>query len=429
MRQEWIQKIFGTKAVFSTELLAGVTTFLTMAYIIFVNAEILANTGMDKTALIVITCLVSGLATIVTGIVSNTPIAMAPGMGLNAFFAFTLVIQQKIPWPVALGIVFISGLIFLILTLVGLRQRLVEAIPRDLLHAIAVGIGIFIAFIGLQNAGIIIRSEATMVAAGTLNEITLISLAGLAVMVILELSHFRGSLLMGIIFATFLSVLFGHTRPPDHLFSLNFSIGAVFGRLDILGALRVGFLAPIFTLMFMDLFDSIGSLLGLAQEAEMTDKNGKVRKLDMLLNLDAGATMFGAVMGTSTTTTYIESASGIASGGRTGLTSIFTGLLFLLSIPLIPVLTIVPGHATAPALIMVGFLMMKNFTKIDFRNVDTGFPSFLIIVLIALSYSISNGLAFGFLSFSLLRIFRGKFREIKPALWVINILCLLYFIV
>lgn len=426
-----IQKLFGSKAELSTEIVAGITTFLTMAYIIFVNAQILSAAGMDKTALIVVTCLVSGVVTIMTGILSNTPIAMAPGMGLNAFFAYSLVLgrENPVPWTIALGIVFISGLIFMILTWVGLRQKIVEAIPHELLSAIAVGIGVFIAFIGLQNAGLIVQNDATMVSGGSLTDTALIALAGLLVMVLLEIGHVKGSLLIGIVFATILSMLFGQTPLPDELISFNFDISAIFLKIDIIGALKLSFLAPIFTMMFMDLFDSVGSLLGLAQEAEMVDRNGKIPKLDRLLALDAGATMFGAACGTSTTTTYIESASGIASGGRSGLTSITTGLFFLLAIPLIPILTIVPAHATAPALIMVGFFMMKNIAKIDFRNLEIGFPSFLIIIMIALSYSISTGLAFGFLSHSLVKIFRGKVSQIKPALWIINILCVLFFIV
>jgi len=410
------------------ELIAGTTTFLTMAYIIFVNAQILSVTGMDKNALIAVTSLVSGVATILTGLLARSPIAMAPGMGLNAFFAYTLVLGDGVPWPVALGIVFLSGLVFLLLTWVGLRKKLVEAIPPSLLYAIAVGIGIFIAFIGLQNLGLVVKNDATMVAAGALTPTVLIGLAGLLVMAVCELFRIRGALLIGIFTATAISIAAGFTPWPDRLVSLHVDFSPLAGKLDILGALKLSFLAPIFTLMFMDLFDSIGTLLACAQEAQMIRKDGKIPMLDRLLFLDAGATMFGALCGTSTTTSYIESASGIAAGGRSGLTSVVTGVWFLLALVFIPLLTVVPTHATAPALIMVGFAMIKNLAKIDFSEIETAFPSFVIIVLIALTYSISTGLAFGFLIYSLLKVVRGKIAEIKPALWIINLLCLLFLI-
>lgn len=417
------------KSRVSVELIAGFTTFLTMAYIIFVNAGILSNTGMDKAALVAVTCLVSGIVTILTGIFTNSPIAMAPGMGLNAFFTYTLVLGQQIPWQVALGIVFISGFVFLILTWAGLRRKIAEAIPHELLSAIAVGIGVFIAFIGLQNLGLVVDNPATLVSHGPLKRTVLIGLAGLLVMIVLEIKRIKGSLLIGIVLATIVSIITGDTPLPDEIAAFELNIGSIFGKIDILGALKLSFIAPIFTLMFMDLFDSIGSILGLAQEAGMIDKKGSIPMLDRLLTIDAGATMFGAFCGTSTTTTFIESASGIASGGRTGLTSITTGALFLLAIIFVPVLTIVPSWATAPALIMVGFFMMKNILKIDFKNLETGFPSFIIIIMIALSFSISTGLAFGFLSFTLIKMFQGKWHEIKPALWVIDLLCLIFFLV
>lgn len=433
MNQErFFKRLFGkNRPTFSaaTEIIAGITTFLTMAYIIFVNPDILSAAGMDKTALIVITCLVSGIVTIVTGIFTNTPIAMAPGMGLNAFFAYTLVANEGIDWRVALGIVFIAGFVFLILTGVGLRKKLVDAIPGELLSAIAVGIGIFIAFMGLQNIGLIQDDPATLVKGGALTKTVLIGLAGLLTMILLEIMKIKGSLLMGILLATILAIILGETPLPKEVVSFQLDISPVFGKLDILGALKISLLAPIFTMMFIDMFDSIGSLLGLAREADLVDKQGKVPKLDKLLTIDASSTMFGSVCGTSPATTYIESASGIASGGRTGLTSIMTGILFLLSIIFIPVLSIVPKYATAPALIMVGFFMMKNILNIDFKNLEIGFPSFLIIILIALSYSISTGLAFGFISFTLIKLFRGKWGEIPPALWVITILSLIFLIV
>jgi AGZA family xanthine/uracil permease-like MFS transporter len=433
MNQEsFLQKLFGKNTPTfsaSTEIIAGITTFLTMAYIMFANPDILSAAGMDKTALIVITCLVTGVVTIATGIFTNTPIAMAPGMGLNAFFAYTLVINQGIDWRVALGIVFIAGFVFLILTGVGLRKKLVDAIPGGLLSAIAVGIGIFIAFMGLQNIGLVRGDPVTLVKGGELTKTALIGLAGLLTMILLEIMKIRGSLLIGICLATILAIIVGETPIPGKVVSFKLDISPIFGRVDILGALKISLFAPIFTMMFIDMFDSIGSLLGLAREADMMDKEGKVPKLDRLLAIDACGSMFSAVCGTSPATTYIESASGIASGGRTGLTSIITGILFLLSIIFIPVLSIVPKYATAPALIMVGFFMMKNILNIDFKDLEIGFPSFLIIVLIALTYSISRGLAFGFVSYTLIKLFRGKLNEIRPSLWVVTILSLIFLII
>lgn len=421
-------KFIGKSISYSTEIIAGITTFLTMAYIIFVNPEILSAAGMDRASLIVVTCLVTGIITIVTGILTNSPIAMAPGMGLNAFFAFSLVLNEKIKWEQALGIVFISGLVFLILSLVGFRKKILKAIPSELLNSIAVGIGVFIAFMGLQNMGIIIKSDATMVSAGKISGTILIGLSSLMLMIILEIKKIRGALLIGIVFATIVSLLTGDASFPDKLVSLNIDISPVFGKLDIIGALKISFIAPIFTLMFMDMFDSLGSLLGLAREAEMINEKGEIPNMGRLLGIDAAATMFGAVSGTSTTTTYVESASGISAGGRSGLTSVVTGSLFLIFILFVPVIMIVPKIATAPALIMVGFYMIKNIVKIDFSDIEIGFPSFMIIIMIAFSYSISHGLAFGFLTFSILKIFKGKVREIKPALWLINIMTLIYFI-
>ncbi len=411
-----------------TEVIAGVTTFLTMAYIIFVNPQILSMAGMDKIALISVTCFVTGVVTIATGLLTNTPIAMAPGMGLNAFFAYTLVINGHISWQIGLGIVFLSGLFFLLLSCLGLRQKIVKEIPKDLLNAIPVGIGIFIAFIGLQNLGLVVKSPVTMVSGGPLTATVLIGIVGLLIIILLEVKKIRGSLLIGILSSTVLGLIFGYVKMPDRFISFDFNLSTTFLKLDIIGALKISFLGPIFTLMFVDMFDSIGSLIGLGKEAGFIDKNGDMKKLNSLLVIDAGATMFGAIVGTSTTTTYIESAAGIEEGGRTGLTAIVTGILFLFSIIFIPILSIVPKYATAPALIIVGFLMMKNISKIDFKNFEIGFPSFMIIVMIALCYSISTGLAFGFLSYTLIKVLRGKFKEISTTLWVINLLSLIYFV-
>jgi AGZA family xanthine/uracil permease-like MFS transporter len=417
------------------EILAGATTFLTMAYIIFVNPSILSLQGvdvtgierMDKQALIAVTCIVSAIATIIVGIFGKAPIAMAPGMGLNAFFAYTLLLQDRIRWQTALGVVFLSGLFFLILTLLGLRRKLVEAIPPSLISAISVGIGLFITFIGLQNLGIIVQgSEATLVQAGELKGTVLIGLAGLIVMVFLEAKRVKGSLLIGILFSTGLAAAFGYIQKPEHWISTDINIKAVAFQIDILGALKWSLFGSIFTLMFIDLFDSIGTLVACSYKAEMLDENNNIRGLDRLLSIDALATMIGSVFGTSTTTSYIESAAGIEQGGRTGLTSIVTGLLFFLALLFIPVVGVVPQYATAPALIMVGLFMIKEVQNIDFYNLEQAFPAFIIMVMIALSYSISTGLAFGFLSFTIIKLVLLKPGDIKPAMWIIAILSVLF---
>jgi len=409
-----------------TELVAGLTTFLTMAYIIFVNPAILSLTGMDKNALVASTCIVSAIATIFTGIFANAPIAMAPGMGLNAFFTYTLVLSGKVNWETALGVVFLSGLFFLVLTLLGLRKKLVEAIPIGLISAISVGIGLFITFIGLVNLGIVVKNEATLVSAGKLTPTVLIGLFGLLLMVFLEMKKIKGSLLIGIVSSTALAAIFGYVPKPAELVSLHLNIKAVALHLDILGALKWSLFASIFSLMFMNMFDGIGTLVACCYQAKMVDENNRIKGLDRLLGIDALAAMTGALLGTSTTTAYIESAAGIEQGGRSGLTSVVTGILLLLSSALVPIVGIVPTYATAPALILVGLFMIREVKRIDFTNLEEAFPAFIIMIMIALSYSISTGLAFGFISFVITKIASGKIREVRPVMWIITILSLMF---
>jgi len=424
------EKLFGLagrQSNIRTEVVAGVTTFLTMGYIIFVNPMILSSTGMDSKALIAVTCLVTAAATIITGLVANAPIAMAPGMGLNAYFAY-LVGSGKMDWQNALGVVFLSGLFFLILTLAGLRKRLVEAIPQSLISAIAVGIGLFITFIGLKNLGVVIADEHTFVKAGPITATVAIGLAGLLVMVYLEAKKIKGALLIGIAVSTLLAVAFGKVEMPtlSQLASVDINISSVAFKLDIIGALKWTFFASIFTLMFMDMFDSVGTLVACCHQAKMVDENGRIKGLDRLLGIDALATMIGAVLGTSTTTSYVESAAGIEQGGRSGLTSVVTGAMFLIALLFVPLVSIVPGYATAPALIMVGLFMMKEIRSINFENIAEAFPAFILMVMIAMSYSISTGLAFGFVSYTLIKVITGKAKELKAAMWVITILSLVF---
>jgi adenine/guanine/hypoxanthine permease len=424
-----VGKFFGLKEKqtnVKTEFVAGATTFLTMAYIIFVNPNILSAAGMDKQALIIVTCIVSAIITIITGLFANAPIAMAPGMGLNAFLSYSLVMGGKITWQTALGIVFLSGLLCFVLTLLGLRKRLVEAIPVSLISAISVGIGLFITFIGLVNMGIIVKNESTLVSAGPMTWPVVMGLCGLLVMAFLEIKKVKGSLLIGIMFATCLAVISGYVERPKELLSFSFDIRPVAFQLNIREAFKWSLFGSIFTLMFMDMFDSIGTLVACCHEAKMVDQKGKIKGLDLLLMIDGAASMLGAALGTSTITSYIESAAGIEEGGRTGLTSVVTGVLFLLALLFVPIVGIVPAYATGPALVMVGLFMMKEIKRIDFGNLEEAFPAFIILVMIALSYSISTGLAFGFVSFAVIKTLSGKLRDVKPTMWVIAILSVMF---
>jgi AGZA family xanthine/uracil permease-like MFS transporter len=407
------------------EFVAGLTTFLTMAYIIFVNPAILSPTGMDKEALIAVTCIVTAAATIITGLLANAPIAMAPGIGLNNFFAY-LVVSGKMNWQTALGAVFVSGVLFLLLTISGLRKKVVEAVPTSLVAAIAVGIGLFITFIGLRNLGVIVQNDITLVSSGPLTVTIIIGLVGLLVMLYLEMKKVKGALLAGIIASTILAAIFKKIQLPHEVISSHLDITAIAFKLDILSALKWGFFGSIFTLTFIDMFDSVGTLVACCHQANMVDENNKIKGLDRLLSIDAVATVIGAVFGTSTVTAYVESAAGIEQGGRTGLTSIVTGALFLLALLFVPIVAIVPLYATAPALIMVGLFMMKEVKRMDFTNLEEAFPAFIIMVMIALSYSISTGLAFGFISFVLIKTASGKARQIRPTMWIVAILSTLF---
>jgi len=418
-------KLQARQSSIKIECVAGLTTFLTMAYIICVNPAILSAAGMDKEALIAVTCIMSGAATLTVGFLANAPIAMAPGLGLNSIFAY-LVVSEKMDWPTALGVVFIAGLFFLILTGLGLRRRIVEAIPTSLISAIAVGIGLFITFIGLRDLGLIVSDENTLVTAGPVTSTVLIGLLGLLVMVYLEIKKVTGSLLVGIVIATVLAVVFRLVALPEQYISSSLDVSPIAFKLNIIGALKWGFFGSIFTFMFIDMFDSIGTLVACCYKAGMADEQGRIRGLDKLLGIDAVATIVGAVLGTSPTTAYAESAAGIEQGGRTGLASIVAGVLFLLALAFVPVVEIVPKYATAPALIMVGLFMAKEVKRIDLANLEEAFPSFIIIVMIALSYSISTGLAFGFVSFTLLKIILGKARDVKPTMWIIATLSLMF---
>ena len=396
-----------------TEVVAGFTTFLTMAYIILVNPAILSQTGMPIAAVAAATCASAAFASILMGFVANYPLALAPGMGLNAYFTFSVVKGMGLPWQVALGCVFISGVCFLILTLVGVRQLIVNAIPKPLFAAVAAGIGLFIAFIGLKDAGIIVANPATTVGLGDLHASTpLLALGGLAIIAVLNAWKVKGGILVGILVTTAIAWalhLVAYTPQPYDLMALT----ATVGRLDVPGAVNIGkagfgVLEIIFVFLFVDLFDNVGTLVAVTKRAGLMAENGSIPRLNRILTADSIATMVGACLGTSTVTSYIESAAGVEAGGRTGLTAIVTGLLFLGAMFFAPYAQIIPAAATAPALIIVGAMMMKPLTEIDWDDPVVALPAFLTVIGIPLTFSIANGLAFGITAYALLKLLRGK---------------------
>jgi len=418
-------KLEENKTTASREIAGGVTTFLTMGYIIFVNPNILSATGMDKGALITVTILAAAFGTILSGLWANVPFAMAPGMGLNAFFAYSLVIGKGISWETALGVVFVSGVVFLLLTVFGVRKHVIAAIPFELRLAIAAGIGLFITFIGFQNLGMIVDNPATLVSLGSLSKTVILGLVGLLVITILEIRKVKGAILIGILATTILGIIFKEVAIPETMISAPPSIDPVFMKMDLMGALKWGMWGAIFSFMFVDLFDSVGTIVACSYEAGLVNDDGSIDRLDRVLEADAVATIAGAFMGTSTTTTYIESGSGIAGGARTGLANIATGVLFLLALFITPIIGIVPAFATAPALIIVGVYMFKNVASIDFKSFEKGVPAFLTIILMPLTYSISMGLAFGFIAYIVATAAAGKVSKIHPFMWGIGVFSVL----
>ncbi len=411
------------------EVIGGLTTFLTMAYIIIVNPSVLSETGMDQSALVVITCLVAGLSTILMGLVPKVPIAMAPGMGLNAFFAYSIVLGDGISWQIALGMVFWAGVLFLIMSVFGAREKIVAAIPTTLVTAISVGIGLFILFIGVKNMGLIVDHPAKLVTLGVFTPEVLIGLFGLFLTIALFLRGINAAILIGIVVATLLGFAFGLVNLPAAGMAFNLDISPVAFQLDIMGALEIGFIGTIFALFYTDLFDTIGTLMACSKEAGLVQKDGTIKKFKKMLGVDAIATLMSGVLGTSPTTSYIESGTGIAAGGRSGLTAVVTGLLFLLAIFFTPLIAIVPAYATAPALIMVGFMMVRQTAQIPWSDYEEAIPAILTFMLMPLSFSIATGLACGFLSWTIIKMMMGKFSEINWVMYIIAALSLVSLVV
>jgi len=412
-----------------TEVLAGFTTFLTMAYIVLVNPAILGQAGLPVASVAAATCFAAAFASIMMGMVANTPLALAPGMGLNAYFSFTVVQQMGVPWPIALGCVFISGVAFLILTLTGVRQLIVAVIPPYLFAAVAGGIGLFIGFIGLKDAGIVVANPATFVGLGSVTEPgPALALFGLVVIGALSVWNVRAAILIGIVLTTIAGWIFGQVSAPTEPYSLEALTGTAF-QLDILGVFGLtgkqglGLLEILFVFLFVDLFDNIGTLVAVTKRAGLMDKAGRIPGLNRILTTDAVATMVGSIAGTSTVTSYVESAAGVQAGGRTGLTAVVTGILFLLTMFVAPYAQLVPLAATAPALVVVGGLMLLPLTEVDWEDPMAAIPAFLTVAMIPLTFSIANGLAFGITAHALLKLIRGKATK---ADWFLFILAALF---
>ena len=411
-----------------TEVLAGLTTFITMAYIIFVNPAILSETGMPLAAVTAATCLCAAFGSILMGAFANYPLALAPGMGLNAYFTYTVVKAMHVPWQTALGAVFLSGIIFLALTYSGIRQRLLAAIPHQLHAAVGGGIGLFIAFIGFRNAGIIVPSPATTVTLGNLHApATILAIVGLLLIAILQVLRIRAAMLIGVLATTLLGILCHqvHWQPTPYNLS---AIRATAFHLDILAALHIGALEIIFVFLFVDLFDNIGTLVAVTDRAGLIVQSGPdahtIPRLNRIFFADASSTVLGSLAGTSTVTSYIESAAGVAAGGRTGVTAIVTGTLFFLSLFIAPLVGAIPSFATAPALILVGALMLAGLGSIKWTDPQIGIPAFLTVATIPLTWSIADGLSFGLTSYALLQLLTGRARIRRD--WMLYLLATLF---
>jgi AGZA family xanthine/uracil permease-like MFS transporter len=426
---EKLFKLADHKTDFKTEILAGLTTFLTMAYILIVNPLILSDTGMDFGALFTATALASAIATLVMAFTANLPFALAPGMGLNAFFAYTVVLGMGYSWQFALTAVFLEGIIFILLTILNIREAIINCIPTNVKKAISVGIGLFIAFIGFQNAGIIINDDATLVILGDLTSgAALLAVIGLLITGILLAFKVKGALLIGIIATTVVGIPFGITSAPSGSWAPP-SLSPILFKFEFASIFSFDMLIVLFTFLFVDMFDTVGTLIGVSTKAGLLDKDGNIPKVKQALMADAVGTTVGACLGTSTVTTYVESSAGVAEGGKTGLTALTTAVLFLLALFISPLFLAIPGAATAPALILVGLFMITPVKEIDFNDYTEAIPAFLTLIVMPLAYSIADGIMLGMLSWILLKLLSGKSKEINILTIVVGILFLLKLLV
>jgi AGZA family xanthine/uracil permease-like MFS transporter len=422
-------KLNENKTTVRTEIVAGITTFLTMAYIIFVNPDILSKAGMPFGAVFVATCVAAAIGCFLMAFLANYPIALAPGMGLNAYFAFVVVGKMQFSWQVALGCVFLSGVIFFVISVLPIREWIVNAIPRSLKMAIAAGIGLFLALIALKNAGIVVADPATMVTHGKLDSWpVLMATLGFALIVALEYRKVLGGVIIGILVVTIVSIIAGQQKFGG-IFDLPPDPGPVFLQMDLGGALKVGLLTVVFTFLFIDLFDNTGTLIALAHRGGFMQKDGTVPRLRSALMADSAAAMVGAAVGTSTTTSYIESASGINAGGRTGLTAFTVGVMFLLALFVAPLAGSIPPYATAPALLYVACLMTRGLVEVEWDDITEAAPAVITAVAMPFTFSIAEGIAFGFIAYTAIKLVAGRFADIHPAVGILSVLFLIKYVV
>lgn len=417
------------KTSFATETLAGFTTFLTMAYIIILNPSVLSKAGMDFEGVFIATVVVSVIGCLIMGVCANYPIAIAPGLAMNAYFAFVVVISMGIPWQEALGAVFISSLIFLVLSLTSFRQEVINAIPHSMKEGISAGIGLFISFVGLQGSHLIVASPATLVTLGNFTDpVAYMSIIGLFISIVLVINNVRGALFLGMVITSILSFVFGYITLPDSIFALP-EFGSTFMQLDIMGAISHNLFTVIFTFFIVTLFDTTGTMLGIAKQAGLM-KGDTFPNVKSALLADSVASLIGSLFGTSPTSAYVESGAGVAAGGRTGFTNVVVAILFILmlfTIPIAQVLAQVPA-VTAPALIIVGFYMMKSLARVEWDDMSEAFPAFLIVLTMPLSYSITDAVGIGIICYCLIKICCGKFKQVHPILYAFMLLFIVQFI-
>ena len=419
-----------TKYKLRTELMAGLTTFLTMSYILAVNPDILSSTGMDKGAVFTATALASAIGTLLIAFLAKLPFAQAPSMGINAFFAFTLVMGMGYSWQAALAAVFVEGIIFILLTVFNIREQIVRCIPKNLRFAISAGIGFFIAFIGLKNAGIIVASKATFVTLGAFTPVATLAVIGIILSAVLMVLRVRGALFYSIILCTLIGIPMGVTEIPESFVpvSLPKSIAPTFLQFDFGALLNLDMALTIFALVFMDIFNTVGTLIGAAAKTEMMDDEGNVRHIKEAMLADAVATSVGAVCGTSTVTTFVESSAGIAEGGRTGMTALATAGLFVVSLFLAPLFLLIPSAATTGALVLVGVLMLSSIQDIDLMDISEAMPSFITVLTMVLTYNIAEGMSLGLISYTLVKLLSGQWRQVSLTLYIVSTLLVLRYI-
>lgn len=422
---EKIFKLSEHNTTVKTEVVAGFTTFLTMAYIIFVNPQMLSATGMDSGAVFVATCLAAALGCFIMGFYANYPVALAPGMGLNAFFTYAVVLDMGYTWEVALGAVFLSGCCFLFLSLFKIREWIINSIPLPMRKGIAAGIGLFLALIALKNAGIVVDNPATLVSLGDMTALPAI-LASLGFFLVIALMHYKvkGGVMLAILIITALGLIFGDVQYAG-IISMPPSVAPTFLQMDIAGAFNVGMISIVFAFLFVDLFDTSGTLIAVADKAKLLDKQGNLPRLNRALLADSGASIAGSMMGTSTTTSFIESISGVAAGGRTGLTAVVVGLLFLASLFFAPLAGMVPAYATAGALLYVAVLMVSGLQSINWDDITEAAPVVIVALMMPLTFSIANGIALGFITYAAIKVLSGKAKELSASVWFLAALFLL----